>query len=76
MMAPATDRVALLIVRLWLEDGEGDRRLRARLTATPDLNDRTAAPTVTAAGGIDDVCDQVRAWLHDFLAAAELDSSR
>jgi hypothetical protein len=65
----------LLVIRVWVEAGseveagESSKRMRARLTAIGELAERGVEPEITAAAGIDDVCDQVRRWLTGFLVA-------
>ncbi len=69
-MASAPDRVGLLIVRAWIEDGADPPALRARITITHDLTAREIAPRTFAAAEIDAVCDAVRTWLEAFVAGA------
>jgi hypothetical protein len=72
-MEPASERVALLVIRVWLETDPGSPAfdaapsLRARLTATHDLADRDAAESVQLASDVDTVCAQVRSWLTGLL---------
>jgi hypothetical protein len=66
MSATAPERVAVLIVRAWLE-GEGPAGLRARITWVMDVE---GAPELTAAAaGRDDIVAFVRRWLDDIAAA-------
>jgi hypothetical protein len=57
------DRSAVLLVRVWLEDGA--RTLRGRLTGrdTSPGCDGGTETTVALAASADDVVDAVRAWL-------------
>lgn len=67
MSPTAPERVAVLIVRAWLE-GEGPAGLRARITWVTDVE---GAPELTAAAaGHDDIVAFVRRWLDDIAAAA------
>jgi hypothetical protein len=61
---PAPERTALLIVRAWIEIGDGG--LRARITRVLDL----AAPdeVVATVAGAEEVLGVVRSWLDDFAA--------
>jgi hypothetical protein len=54
------ERVALLIVRAWLEGPE--RRLIARVTMTPDVAEQPA--TVGVVGSAEDLHDAIRGWLQ------------
>jgi hypothetical protein len=67
MSATAPERVAVLIVRAWLE-GEGPAGLRARITGVMDVE--RAPELTTAAAGHDDIVAFVRRWLDDIAAAA------
>jgi hypothetical protein len=58
-------RVGVIVIRVWLER-RATPPLRARITHTTDLGAR--AEVVTAAASVDEICAQVRAWLHDFLS--------
>jgi hypothetical protein len=64
------DRSAVLIVRVWLEDGT--ESFRGRLTSMDTAAGQRAAEeaTVAVASSSRDVVDAVRAWLDDFLGDA------
>ena len=67
MSATAPERVAVLIVRAWLE-GAGPAALRARITWVMDVE---GAPELTAvAAGHEDIVAFVRRWLDDVAAPA------
>jgi hypothetical protein len=70
------DRSAVLLVRVWLEDGADS--FRGRLTSMDTAPGQLAAEegTVAVASSPRDVVDAVRAWLDDFLrdAANPIDS--
>jgi hypothetical protein len=72
----AGERVALLIIRVWIENDANAPALHARLTATHALADREVMPRITLSANVDEVCDHVRRWLVEFLEgeapAAEL----
>ncbi len=60
------DRSAVLVVRVWSEDGAGT--LRGRLTSGSTSPGSPAPGTsVAVAGSPEDVVDAVRAWLAGFL---------
>jgi len=61
-MTPGTGRVAVMVVRIWLDD---DGAFKARLTHTRDLSDRDQASD--AAGTPDQVVAAVREWLDAFV---------
>ncbi|HZO98304.1 MAG TPA: hypothetical protein VFB42_13130 [Gaiellaceae bacterium] len=63
---PAGGRTAVLVIRAWLEEGFGDRALRARITRT-SAGDEGTAETVAATE--EDVLATVREWLRDLVAA-------
>lgn len=67
-MAPERDRAALLVIRVWVDAGSDPPAMRARLSATDDLEDREAQPRITVAAEVEDICEQVRTWLGRFLA--------
>ena len=64
------DRSAVLLVRVWLEDGV--ESFRARLTSMDTTTGRGAAQEGTAAvaSSPGDVVEAVRAWLDEFLRDA------
>lgn len=57
----------VLVVRVWLERSRPPA-IRARITATTDVR---RPPTVSAAGGADDVLEAVRRWLGAFTAGSD-----
>ncbi|HEV3464040.1 MAG TPA: hypothetical protein VG846_08660 [Actinomycetota bacterium] len=61
---PGSERTAILVVRVWLEQDD-PVRLRARLTQAADLEEPA---TVAVAADVRGVCDAVEAWLRQFLA--------
>ncbi|GAA4746452.1 hypothetical protein GCM10023199_27060 [Actinomycetospora chibensis] len=56
-VSPAVPPGAVLMVRVWFDEGD----LRVRLTATDDLEG--PAHTLGVAGDVDGACDLVRTWL-------------
>ncbi|SFN88252.1 hypothetical protein SAMN05660359_00413 [Geodermatophilus obscurus] len=64
------DRSAVLLVRVWLEDGA--RSFRGRLTTLDTSAGRAGvdAATVALASSPRDVVEAVRAWLTEFLGDA------
>jgi hypothetical protein len=70
MPAPG-ERVALIVIRAWLEADTEDVGLRVRLSATNDLMGGQA-PTTVAAADVDAVCALVQRWLLEFVEAADL----
>jgi hypothetical protein len=66
-----TLRTGVLVLRVWLEDGEQDG-LRARITETLDIS----APDEIerAAAGEDEILRAVRVWLRSFLDATAAQS--
>jgi hypothetical protein len=53
-----------MLVRVWLE-APAPKGLRARLIGISDLS---LERETSAASSVDEVCDQVRAWLEAFVA--------
>ncbi len=66
-MAVSDDESAVLLIRVWLE--EGNAALRARLTAVSPLRDGTPVQeaTVAVAASPEEVVAAVEEWLADFL---------
>ena len=56
----------MLVLRVWLEDGEPDG-LRARITETLDIS--TSETIERAAAREDEILQAVSAWLRSFLDA-------
>jgi hypothetical protein len=65
-MAGAPERTAVLVIRLWKEEGSGRHSLRARITQSCDLSSpvRTEAAAASEAA----ILDTVRIWLSDVAA--------
>ncbi len=57
----ARERTAVLVIRLWLEDGA----VRARITRTLDVSAREAVES--AAASQEEIVATVRAWLLEFV---------
>jgi hypothetical protein len=57
-------RAGIMLVRVWLE-APAPKGLRARLIGISDLS---LERETSAASSVDEVCDQVRAWLEAFVA--------
>jgi hypothetical protein len=66
------ERVALMVIRAWIEAESDPPALRARLTEIRDLIDRDDEWHVTARADIEEICEEVRRWLTTF----EADRSR
>ncbi|AQA15903.1 hypothetical protein BV401_01840 [Streptomyces malaysiensis subsp. malaysiensis] len=62
-MAVHDTRTGVLILRVWWEP-EQTPALRARLLVA--INPQQAPAVYSVAAGLDDVCDQVRAWLQEW----------
>jgi hypothetical protein len=60
MDASRSERLGLLVIRARLE---GDGRLIARITQTPDVERQHS--TVSVTGSSEEVCSTVRAWLQE-----------
>jgi hypothetical protein len=67
MSASPTDRVGLLIVRVWLQEPDG--HLVARITQTLDLAGQR--PRVAVVASSEEVSAAVRAWLGAFVVGAD-----
>jgi hypothetical protein len=65
--AESKQRVGILVLRVWAEDG--DDRLRARITDSSDVF--SGQQQAVAAAGSDEICAAVRSWLAHFAAPAE-----
>jgi hypothetical protein len=65
MHAGATERTAILVIRVWVE-GDPPPRFRSRITRTLDVSQRNQL--TTAAASTHEVEDVVRAWLEEFVA--------
>ena len=64
-MAGSRERTAVLVIRAWLEEQDGPRGLRARITSTPDAV--AARPTATfVAASETEIVNVVRTWLRGF----------
>ena len=55
------------MIRAWLEEGLGERALRARITQVSDVMSSTTVET--AASSEEDVLRTVAEWLETFVAA-------
>jgi hypothetical protein len=65
-MAAGSERVGVMVVRIWTEDPLGS--IRARITRTLDLttNDETSC----VAASTEEVLERVREWVEEFAAQA------
>ena len=70
-VTPLTQRTGVLVLRVWLEDGEQDG-LRARITETLDIS--TPDEIERAAVGEDAILRAVGVWLRSFLGETEAQS--
>ena len=68
-MAGSPERTAVLVIRVWLEEGDDatPKPLRARITSTLDVSEQRA-PDMTAAASEKEIVNAVRAWLRAFAA--------
>lgn len=64
-MEGSEDTTGIIVVRAWV-DGNGHDELRARITSL--LDPRSGEEHLSAAAGIEAVCDEVRGWLERMLA--------
>lgn len=67
MAASADERTGVLVVRVWMNQGErtdDPPRLRARITRTLDV--AAEEELISTAGSTEEVCETVRAWLDAF----------
>ncbi len=64
MSAARPDRVAVLVIRVWVEAGSEPR---ARITASLDIV--AQATTTVTASSVDELCTIVRDLVTDFLAS-------
>ena len=60
-----TDRIALMIIRAWVEEGSS-HPLRAQIRIASDVSD--GVDTTLALATSEDVCTAVTTWLGDRLA--------
>jgi hypothetical protein len=65
MSAARPDRVAVLVIRVWVEAGSEPR---ARITASLDIVAQATTTTVTTSS-VDELCTIVRDLVTDFLAS-------
>jgi hypothetical protein len=65
-MAGARERTAVLLIRLWREEGNGPGSPRARIIQTLDVSGPVR--TKTAAASEEEILAVVRAWLSAFAA--------
>jgi hypothetical protein len=63
VMKRPVERVGILVIRVWVEKNSVSG-LRARITRTVDI--ATHDEVVTAAATVDEICAEVRSWLHEF----------
>jgi hypothetical protein len=67
----APDRVALLVIKAWVEPEAELSRFFARLTAIDELVAAHVEPRIIVSSDVDEICGHVRGWLSDFLAFQE-----
>jgi hypothetical protein len=65
------ERVALMVIRAWIEAESDPPRLRARLLEIDELLEREVEPHVTVAAEVDEICAEVRRWLRALLASQD-----
>jgi hypothetical protein len=66
VMKQPVERVGVLVIRAWTENNS-ESGLRARITRTLDIAARD--DIVTAAATVEEICADVRAWLHELRTA-------
>ena len=66
-MAQALKRTAVLVIRVWFEEGLEEAPMRARITGTPDVSVPGASDTRGAASE-QEVVTAVRTWLRQVMA--------
>jgi hypothetical protein len=66
MSAARPDRVAVLVIRVWVEAGS---QPRARITASLDIVAQATTTTTVTASSVDELCTIVRDLVTDFLAS-------
>ena len=66
-MARAPERTAVLVIRVWLEEENEARPLRARITSRPDVSARRPEETTVAASERE-ILGAVRAWIRQVTA--------
>jgi hypothetical protein len=64
MVGSLAERTGVLVVRAWVE-GDTPQAFRARLTRSLDVS--SPGEVESTAASIDEVCEQVRAWLLAFV---------
>jgi hypothetical protein len=67
MAPPSPERMAVLVVRLWLENGR-PAELRARIVCTPDVVSREKREATAAS--VEDVLRIVREWVDEVVGGA------
>lgn len=67
LMEGASERAAVLVIRAWLEEENGEKPFRARITFTLDASAPDAS-TTTGAATEREVVAVVSAWLRLFVA--------
>ncbi len=65
-MVTGSGRTGVMVVRIWIEGGEGS--FRARLVGTLDVTNREE--TARAASTLDEIVEIVTTWVETFVAAA------
>ena len=60
-------KTAVLVIRVWWEEGLDGKALRARITRTPDVSDADALETA-AASEEEEILAAVSAWLRSLTA--------
>jgi hypothetical protein len=63
------DRIGVLVIRAWLEDGVVPGDLRARVTQTLDVS--APSPVEAVAGSVEEIVAIVVAWLNAFTGRAD-----
>jgi hypothetical protein len=68
MAATSSERVGVLVLRLWLEGTTDQPELRARIRATIDVTTPGVKEETFACAGVDDTCASVCRWVTRFAA--------
>lgn len=70
-MVLVPERVAVMVIRAWIEEESDSPELRARLTEIDKLVGRHVESRVIVSADVDEISEEVRRWLARFLAARD-----
>lgn len=63
----ASERTGVVVIRVWLERGDSERRLRARISLVRDVEHGEAESVVAASA--EEILEAVRRFVNEFVAA-------